>query len=395
MPRHALVIAVDGLRASALGAYGNAWHPTPALDALASQSTVFDWAFGSGPLLEDFYQAAWGTPADSLMGRFKAIGGSSKLLTDDREVAQFAERLSFDEIEQVALGGESRAASVAETHLGEFFAAALEECEAWPAQLNDHPRLLWLHLRGLRGPWDAPLELREQLLEEDDPPAPRFVPPPDAVSTTDHDELLLYRAAYAGQIIALDECLGVLLDALRESPMARDLAIVLVGARGYALGEHGRVGSEVHDLYGELLHIPLLMHLPGDETPPPRSVQLSQPQDLRLTLLEWLGVSSSAATIDRERQFITACNRSGERIVRTPAWMLRQVVEIENGSDASAMPSVELFAKPDDRWEANEIADRCPEVAERLLAILERAAADPAKQADFPQLDGDLLRPWR
>ena len=38
-----LVIAVDGLRAAALGAYGNTTFPTPALDQFAADSIVFDW----------------------------------------------------------------------------------------------------------------------------------------------------------------------------------------------------------------------------------------------------------------------------------------------------------------------------------------------------------------
>lgn len=45
-------------------------------------------------------------------------------------------------------------------------------------------------------------------------------------------------------------------------------------------------------------------------------------------------------------------------------------------------PAVELYRKPDDRWEANEIANRCPSVAERLLAALDGAGA--------PLLDDDL-----
>src|SRR5262249_29498181 len=37
-----VVIAVDGLPAWALGAYGNDWIPTPNLDEFAAQSVVFD-----------------------------------------------------------------------------------------------------------------------------------------------------------------------------------------------------------------------------------------------------------------------------------------------------------------------------------------------------------------
>ena len=47
-----------------------------------------------------------------------------------------------------------------------------------------------------------------------------------------------------------------------------------------------------------------------------------------------------------------------ERAIRTPAWHFR-------GGDEP-----ELFAKPDDRWEVNNVATRCPDVVEGLQEAL-------------------------
>src|SRR5262245_54380310 len=44
-----VVIAVDGLPAWALGAYGNDWIPTPNLDEFAAHSIVFDQHFADVP----------------------------------------------------------------------------------------------------------------------------------------------------------------------------------------------------------------------------------------------------------------------------------------------------------------------------------------------------------
>jgi hypothetical protein len=396
MPRHVLVIAIDGLRASALGAYGNTWHPTPALDALASRSQVFDLPFLNSPWLEDFYRRAWGESNQLLLATLKQPPWRSKLFTDDPAVAALAQQAAFDEVEQLAVACESTATSVAETQLAHFFASAIAELEAWPIAANAQPHLIWLHTRGLRGPWDAPLEIREQLLDEDDPPAPTFVTSPSSVMTNDHDELLLYRAAYAAQIMVLDECLAAMLTALGNSLAAEDTAIVLVGARGYALGEHGHVGGDVHALYGELLHVPLLVHTPGDKAPPPRSAELMLPGDLQSLLLNWFNPSAPADLPMPPRQFVTASNQSGERMIRTPAWMLRQLPPAAfEPSEQPPTPVVELYAKPDDRWEANEIADRCPDVAERLLAVLDAATAGNKPSAEVPPLDDDLLRSAR
>jgi hypothetical protein len=56
--------------------------------------------------------------------------------------------------------------------------------------------------------------------------------------------------------------------------------------------------------------------------------------------------------------------------LRTPAWLL---VRLQDGRH-------ELFAKPDDRWEANEVANRCREAVEQLSAAwseLQQAAQGP------------------
>ena len=52
---------------------------------------------------------------------------------------------------------------------------------------------------------------------------------------------------------------------------------------------------------------------------------------------------------------------SAAQALRTPAWLL---VRRHDGRR-------ELYAKPDDRWEANEVANRCPEAVEQLDAALD------------------------
>ena len=54
----------------------------------------------------------------------------------------------------------------------------------------------------------------------------------------------------------------------------------------------------------------------------------------------------------------------GERGIRTRAWYLRSAREPLAGDDPQA--SSWLYAKPDDRFEANDVRARCEPIAEAL-----------------------------
>lgn len=395
--RYAIVIAVDGLRASALGAYGNTWHPTPALDRLASQSLVFDWLIADSPELAGFYRASWfgiETPRDgvereltqlgdvlSLARRLDSAGIQAALTTDDQWLAEQADQLGFAEVRGLEFPEPATADAVTDAELAQLFAIAADQIESWGATDADAapdapPRFLWLHARGYHGAWDAPIELRQSLLDEEDPPALEFVVPPTRLETNDHDELLLHRSAYAAQTMVLDQCVGMLLETLDAAGVSDSTLIALVGCRGFALGEHGAVGSEIRDLYSELTHAPLIMRLPGDNSvPPPRSSELVQPIDLLPSLLSWFNVAaepgagrnllaSDDASVQPIREAAYVSGAAGEIALRTASWGLRQ-----SGSRGGDAVVIELFSKPDDRWEANEIADRCPNEAAALLAL--------------------------
>lgn len=400
------MIAVDGLRASAIGAYGNAWYETPALDAFASESHVVDWMWCDSPSNEAFYRAAlYGRPhssesalvvsspvaTPSLAALLGQAGILASLTTDDAAVAEASD---FPEVCQVETQASRSAASIEETTLSQLFAVAAEQLQA------SKPGLFWLHARGFHGPWDAPMAMRAALLDEEDPPPTEFVAPPSLAPIAEQDEALAYRAAYAAQAMVLDDCVAGLLAALAESPRDGDTLVVVVGTRGFALGEHGVVGVDSRNLYSELLHVPCLLRLPQTEAPPARSSSLAMPIDLFATLLNWFGVAlpadfrpvvdlltceyGSAPPIGR--QWIAAHGVDGELAVRTAAWMLRRAPASRDGGP----PGVELYAKPDDRWEANEISDRCPDVAERLLAAIE-----PSVDGSLAPLDADLALAFR
>src|SRR5258705_10808570 len=253
MPANALVIVVDGLRASALGAYGNTSYATPALDHFAAESLLLDWCFAPSPDLPDIYRALWHScrsvrnPITASLPRiFAEAGYNTTLVTDDDSLSSYATARDFDAIVQVAsslaTGSTTERAHVSsETELARAFSAATEQVGE---VRHDKPRLVCLHARGMYGPWDAPIDLQESLRGEDDPSPIESIAPPNIVTNLadDPDAAFRYACAYAAQVMVLDDCVECLLEATKASAGDQWLITVL-GARGFPLGEHGRIGG--------------------------------------------------------------------------------------------------------------------------------------------------------
>ena len=72
----------------------------------------------------------------------------------------------------------------------------------------------------------------------------------------DPDEILAVSQSYSGQVSLWDECLGIFLDSFQSSALAESTLLMLLGARGYPLGEHPRIGACDGALYNELIQIP-------------------------------------------------------------------------------------------------------------------------------------------
>ena len=68
---------------------------------------------------------------------------------------------------------------------------------------------------------------------------------------------------YDAEIRYMDDHLGEFLDRLTHLGLHRNTVIVFVADHGEEFAEHGRVGRHGHTLFDELLHVPLLMRIPG------------------------------------------------------------------------------------------------------------------------------------
>ena len=364
--RTAVVLSIDGLGARYLGPYGNTSMHTPGFNRLASRAMLFETALariagGDGP---DF----WGW--ESLGG---TLGNSnaenawrhSILVTDAAHVSAWGEG-RFDQIVEVDDFVPATAATeIAETRLARFFADAIERVQQ--LEVGD---FLLLHTSGLLFPWDAPYELRQTLQGDDDPPPPNELTFETGFHTEiDPDELLGWQQAYGAQIAALDACIELFCEAL-DRLVIRPLVCVC-SPQAFPIGEHGFLGARPDCLYDDALHVPLFISDPTHGSISTRVLPLTYADKWTEIVSDWLSglPLQQNSILPRKANEWLICKSAtfpDSRTVRTHAWKL--LLQPPKAS--------ELFGKPDDRWEKNDVADRCHEVVELLETMALDARSD-------------------
>ena len=429
-----IVIAVDGLRATALGAYGNTWYDTPWLDRLAASSLLAEWCFASAIDLPEIYRSLWsaihplrtsqrGIEPPSLPQQLAECGYRTMLISDDPHLSECPGADAFTHVEWVDHATTSVATDLAHTQLAHLFsrvqALVAQSCAVPNSGSESLPTFTWIHARGLYGAWDAPLEMRSELVEEEDPEPYDGHATPHASMDHQHDEdaRFSYSCAYAAQVRALDACIGALMESIGEANgnVASEytdgrFVVVLLGVRGFPLGEHGRVGGADSRLTVEQLHVPMLWCFPDGTGRLSRCTELIEHVDVAPTIIDGLGVEINGPHDGRSllplidgncahwRDHIVAAGPAKARAIRTSSWSLRPGHEVDRKSDVATADAErppgghKLFVRPDDSFEVNDVADLCTDVVEGLSRALQavESACQQDRPLDLPPLPAEL-----
>ncbi len=168
----------------------------------------------------------------------------------------------------------------------------------------------------------------------------------------------------------------------------------------------------------EHLQVPLLIASNTIDMANLRSQQLVQPHHLFQTLLDWfelehpwrsaacslLALPSRDLCVEGADWPPLAAARLGDKwALRTAVWhaclsapdaAAQFGKSAESGADDGGLAG-QLYLKPDDRWEVNDVASRCPDVIARFAALCQMLSAVPAASSleDALPLDPILSQP--
>ncbi|MBN1458334.1 MAG: sulfatase [Armatimonadetes bacterium] len=309
-----VIVVLDAARADHVGCYGYPRPTTPNIDRLAAQSA----------LLENHF-APYASTKCSTASLFTAQHADTHLAYANRQLPEdtFTLAQAFEQAGFRTVMFSSNPNAAPGTGLGSDFQDVYDQRQVEPLVENweqfTHPAPLlalirdWLaehrrerffmyvHFDPPHQPYLQPEEMRALFAEE---PRPEFVPGPFAfpvddrkrVQTALRPPLPEWINLYDGNLRFADWAVGELERHLRNAGVFDRSIFIVTADHGEAFGEHGYIWHE-RGVYDELLHIPLLIRLPGG-APGRRYEALTQSIDLLPTLCDLLEMPYPATGID-------------------------------------------------------------------------------------------------
>lgn len=308
--RNLVLITVDTLRPDRLSAYGAEVEIAPAIDRLASESTVFLNAFAhSSMTLPSIASLLTGVlPAQhGLLGNRGVLPAEIDTLGEvlrDRGyrtaafIGNYALRPSrgldagFDRYTSRYLDRESVRA-----HPENLARGLTDEALAWVETVpHDQPFFLWVHYQEPHGPYTPPKfdpparDPDELVLERSRSNSGRDAIP--AYQWLGTGRLSEYLARYDGEIREVDRHIGRLLERLRTAGTLESAVVVFAADHGEAFGEDGLYCAHGQGLHTVLLRVPLMLRVPG--RPPARREDRVRLIDVVPTVAQVLGLDAGS-----------------------------------------------------------------------------------------------------
>jgi arylsulfatase A-like enzyme len=348
-----VVIVSDTLRRDHLGAYGNEWIRTPALDRLAARSVVFEnhlaGSFPTMPARADLLTGrlsltfmSWAPlPATlpTLPQQLSDAGYLTMGIVDTPFYVRngFGYDRGFQDFLWLRGQGDAKrmeerldARSTWRHESDRWVARTVTAAEEWLERHYEETFFLLVDVWDPHEPWNPP-EYYTRL----------YAPDYDGRETETcydnwreagltEDDVRLSHATYAGEVTMVDRWLGRLVDKLDVLGIADDTVLVFLSDHGYYFGEHGYLGKSVWDpdlgtqswspLYREIVQVPLLIGLPG--AAPRRTGALTTLVDVPATVLDLAGIEAPAEAAGRSLAPLLRGETDDHRELVVSSWPL-------------------------------------------------------------------------
>lgn len=416
-----ILISIDTLRADRLGAYGNPRPTSPAIDALARESILFERAYSHSPktasshmsLFTGLYPSGHGVvnweengerlspDIPTLPGILSQAGYRTAANTSGGNVAP---ELGFDEgfDTYASQGAHGESLAVAPLVLAELVKSS---------RLARKPFFLFLHSYDVHDPYTPAAAFAKLFVDPGykggilgEPEQLRASAPGggytaahakywasvDRKSPADRRHVSdLYDAA----IRELDTGLGVFFERFQELGLTNNTVLVLLSDHGEEFLEHG--GFNHNSVYQEVMHVPLILRLPGAGFGGTRVSARVRLIDVMPTLLAFAGLPCpphaqgeslipvyAGAGPKRSRFAFSEWSKDGQRALQSEAWKYVERLGRDELYDLAADPGEKrnlAAAQGQLVYQATMRSDRLQSLSRELLARFDRG--------DKPQLD--------
>ena len=314
-----LLLIWDTVRALNIGLHGYDRATTPNLDALTGLSIVFDRAFVSAPWTLSSHgtiftgrwpfdlTASWRVPLDDrhpviaevLAGRGYATGGFVANRIFGPPDYGLARGFNHYEYFPLRIGTVMETAPLVRRMIGRFnrvfdthysaerrsAASITQSFLAWQRKHDGRPFFAFLNMFDAHEPYNPPSPWNTKFGESQHRRITFDAPPTDGMVRDLHN-------AYDGGIAYLDDQLRVLLEELERRGVLDNTVVIVTSDHGEHFGEHGLI-DHGNSLYAPLLHVPLVIRLPGAQAAGTRVAAAVSLRDIAATINDLAGIDAT------------------------------------------------------------------------------------------------------
>jgi len=315
---HVILITIDTLRADAVSSYGSQSVKTPNIDGLSKDGVLFKNAYSSAPwTLPAVASIMTGLPpathmtttaSSKLPGKFKTTaeymldsgyytGAIVKniFLHPEYNIDQgFIDYYHYPKSNKYVRSFGSALINIAinKKLRDDVTTEDITDLSInWLKENSDKDFFLWVHYFDPHQPY-APPEV--YMADKSKPPTrigmefngAKHIRSGHFVPTVREREWI--RELYEAEVRYVDDNLGRLLESLKRSGLYEDSLIILTSDHGEEFWDHGGF-EHGHALYNEVIHVPLIIKLPGENQAGEESMRVST-QSLMRTILDASGV---------------------------------------------------------------------------------------------------------